>query len=84
MFDWANAKIENYNHLLWHIDKLDEDLSYQLKLKQITSGTFLDIGAGHGTQSNFLQKMGFSVTATDINQHSLKYAKNIERSKNLN
>jgi len=62
---------------MWHIDYLDKDLEYQLTSKQIINGSILDVGCGHGTQSDLLSKLGFDVTGIDVNEHMINYAKSV-------
>lgn len=73
---WKNRRPENVESLPWHLDYLDKDLEYELTYRNIKSGNFLDIGTGHGTQANQLQKLGFNVTGTDINEYFLEHARN--------
>ena len=52
-------------------DHLDVTLEEELEERDISSGTFLDIGTFDGSQANFLQQKGFTVTATDIDRRVL-------------
>lgn len=52
-------------------DHLDVCLNDELEARNITSGTFLDIGTFDGSQANFLSEKGFTVTATDIDRRVL-------------
>jgi len=74
---WENIKLSDYSVTMWHIDYLDKDLEYQLTTNKIINGSILDIGCGHGTQSNLLSNLGFDVTGIDVNEHMLNYAKSI-------
>jgi len=76
--NWKNLNIGNIADLKllpWHLDYLDDDLKTELASRNIKTGTFLDIGTGHGTQANALQSLGFNVTGTDINENFLGIAK---------
>lgn len=75
---WRNLNVGNtadLELLPWHLDYLDDDLKAELDSRNIKTGTFLDIGTGHGTQANALQSLGFDVTGTDINENFLELAK---------
>lgn len=74
---WRAISTNNVAGLMWHLDTLDKDLELELLNRNITTGTFLDLGCGHGSQSNILQQMGFQVTGTDISDPMLAYAKNV-------
>ena len=50
----------------WYHPALDHDLDAALKAKNLSSGTFLDIGTGPGTQAALLAQRGFTVTGTDV------------------
>ena len=52
-------------------DQLDTCLDNELSTRNITTGTFLDIGTFDGSQANFLHERGFTVTATDIDRRVL-------------
>jgi SAM-dependent methyltransferase len=62
----------------WYLPDLDPDLKEALSKYQVSSGSFLDIGTGPGTQAIALSKMGFEVTGVDIS------AKAIEKAQKLN
>jgi 2-polyprenyl-3-methyl-5-hydroxy-6-metoxy-1,4-benzoquinol methylase len=64
--------------LPWYFKDLDVDLRKELEARSITSGRFLDIGTGPGTQAIALANMGFSVTGTDISETAIKGAKSLE------
>lgn len=68
---------ESLSSLPWHNEQLDQNLASELDTRSIHSGKFLDIGAGHGTQSNQLQLRGFDVVGTDINACILYYARQL-------
>src|SRR5262249_10073031 len=50
----------------WYNPTLDHDLDAALTARNLSRGTFLDIGTGPGTQAALLAKRGFTVTATDL------------------
>jgi hypothetical protein len=52
-------------------DHLDVCLDDELKARDITSGTFLDVGTFDGSQAYFLSQKGFTVTATDADRRVL-------------
>lgn len=64
----------------WFTEKLDADLVRELRKRRITSGTFLDLCTGPGTQAIALSKMGFTVTATDISKAAIEKAKKVTSS----
>jgi SAM-dependent methyltransferase len=68
---------ESLSSLPWHNEQLDQNLASELDARSIHSGKFLDIGAGHGTQSNQLQLRGFDVVGTDVNACVLDYARQL-------
>jgi|TARA_B100001094_G_C18181114_1_gene800970 SAM-dependent methyltransferase len=69
MIDWQKQYEEN--NTPWNYHKLDDDLKKYFK-NIVKSKTILDLGCGDGTQSFFLQKLGFKVKSTDIVE-KLKY-----------
>ena len=58
----------------WFCRELDHDLAVELKQRNLTTGTFLDIGTGPGTQAIELAKLGFTVTGTDISETAIRQA----------
>jgi len=62
----------------WYLPDLDPDLKEALSKYQVSSGSFLDVGTGPGTQAIALSIMGFEVTGVDIS------AKAIENAQKLN
>lgn len=68
---YSTIPVEKMN---WYYPELDPDLDNALDDYNITSGTFLDLGTGPGTQAIELTKRGFSVTATDISGKAIKLA----------
>lgn len=62
----------------WFSRELDHDLVAALKQRGITSGTFLDIGTGPGTQAVALAKLGFTVTGTDLSEAAIRGAQGLK------
>tara|TARA_B100000315_G_scaffold53176_1_gene47497 strand:- start:274 stop:600 length:327 start_codon:yes stop_codon:yes gene_type:complete len=58
----------------WYYPELDPDLETALSTRNITTGTFLDLGTGPGRQAIELAKKGFSVTGTDISSNAIEGA----------
>jgi 2-polyprenyl-6-methoxyphenol hydroxylase-like FAD-dependent oxidoreductase/SAM-dependent methyltransferase len=61
-------------HTPWHYSGLDPDLQEVLTEQGITSGTFLDLGTGSGTQATALARRGFDVIATDVSPTAIHQA----------
>ena len=61
----------------WYEKDLDQDLENELKSKNYTTGDFLDLGTGPGTQALQLIKYDFKVTGTDISQNAIEKAKKL-------
>ncbi|PIR19988.1 MAG: SAM-dependent methyltransferase [Deltaproteobacteria bacterium CG11_big_fil_rev_8_21_14_0_20_47_16] len=55
----------------WFSQELDHDLAAQLTQRKLSSGRFLDIGTGPGTQAIALAQRGFTVTATDVSEAAI-------------
>ncbi|MFP4465677.1 MAG: class I SAM-dependent methyltransferase [Candidatus Goldiibacteriota bacterium] len=60
--------------LPWYNPELDSDLKEELKKRGISSGSFLDLGTGSGSQANELYKLGFRAAGTDISPTAVKKA----------
>lgn len=58
----------------WYWPAIDPDLEAALARHGVTSGRFLDLGTGPGTQAKALALRGFTVTATDISPAAIAYA----------
>ena len=56
----------------WYSKELDADLTQELKERNITKGTFLDLCTGPGTQAVKLSGLGFIVTGTDISTSAIE------------
>jgi SAM-dependent methyltransferase len=59
----------------WFTDTLDQDLYQELQNRKITTGRFLDLCTGPGTQAIALADLGFQVTGTDISRCAIEQAK---------
>ncbi len=62
---------------------LDNDLEEEIKLLGITTGRFLDLGTGPGTQALQLAKIRFRVTGTDVSANAIKRAKQLSKEVNF-
>ena len=81
--DWEKTYKEyNPKELPWYLDDLDPDLELELAKRNISSGNFLDIGTGVGTQAKALAEKGFQVIGVDISTNALEFAK--KETKKLN
>ena len=70
-------KAVNVESMPWYLPELDPDVRNALYEYRLTSGTFLDLGTGPGTQANELSKMGFTVTGSDISAEAVKNAQKL-------
>jgi 2-polyprenyl-3-methyl-5-hydroxy-6-metoxy-1,4-benzoquinol methylase len=59
----------------WYRKTIDHDLAREIKERNLSQGTFLDLGTGPGTQAAGILRLGFTVTATDISQSAIDNAK---------
>ena len=84
-----SARIENWEELYknsdvedmpWFKQDLDDDLKEELKKRKITSGSFLDLCTGPGTQAISLSKLKFKVTGIDISESAIKKARKLSNS----
>ncbi|MGG5461124.1 class I SAM-dependent methyltransferase [Clostridium sp. B9] len=57
----------------------DENLISYCKSNILTKGKALDIGCGNGRNSLYLSKQGFAVTAIDISNNSISWAKDLSK-----
>ena len=73
--DWVSlyAKVP-VEKLPWFSPELDEDLSAELEQRGLSTGKFLDLGTGPGTQAIELAKRGFEVTGVDISSPGIELA----------
>lgn len=70
--DWNTLyRDTDVKHLPWYSKQLDNDLEQELKLRNISNASILDLGTGPGTQAIQLSKLGFDVTATDISENAI-------------
>jgi len=58
----------------WFNPDLDPDLDEVLIVLGVTTGKFLDLGTGPGTQAIALAQRGFQVTATDLSTTAIQLA----------
>jgi ubiquinone/menaquinone biosynthesis C-methylase UbiE len=61
----------------WFAKDLDADVSKVIESKNITSGKFLDLGTGPGTQAMQLTKMGFETVGSDVSQNAIRHAQKL-------
>jgi 2-polyprenyl-3-methyl-5-hydroxy-6-metoxy-1,4-benzoquinol methylase len=74
--EWDKIYRENpLNALGWELGKPRPILIKFIQEKMITKGEILDICCGVGTNSIYLAKNGFSVSAIDISETAIQYAK---------
>ena len=64
----------------WYAESLDADVRLGIERFNLSQGTCLDIGSGHGTQAMALSKIGLEVTGIDISNHAIAYAKQSQAS----
>lgn len=67
----------------WYNPLLDRDLENALREMRVTSGSFLDLGTGAGTQALELSLRGFKVTGTDISSAAIQKSKERAKKKGL-
>jgi cyclopropane fatty-acyl-phospholipid synthase-like methyltransferase len=67
----------------WFNPELDDDLENALDELGLRSGSSLDLGTGPGTQAIHLARRGFAVTATDISEAAIRFAREKARKQNL-
>ncbi len=82
--DWETYyKNNEVTKMPWYDKNLDHDLENEIKTRTLSSGKFLDLGTGHGTQAIQLAKQGFDVTATDLSENAILKAKNLSNEVNF-
>jgi len=67
----------------WYEKNLDHDMENEIKSKNYTTGKFLDLGTGPGTQALQLSKYNFEITATDISPNAIDKAKKLSNEINF-
>ena len=67
----------------WYEKNLDHDLENEIKSKNYSTGNFLDLGTGPGTQALQLSKYDFEVTGIDISQSAIDKAKKLSNKINF-
>jgi ubiquinone/menaquinone biosynthesis C-methylase UbiE len=73
----------NVEEMPWYEKNLDHDIENEIKSKNYTTGNFLDLGTGPGTQALQLSKYNFEVTGTDISQSAIEKAKKLSNEINF-
>ncbi|MBF0427734.1 MAG: methyltransferase domain-containing protein [Magnetococcales bacterium] len=82
--DWETLyNTEPVQTLPWFTLEPDLDLVCTLKEHHISSGTFLDLGTGPGTQAVWLAKQGFQVTGSDLSLSAIAAAEHYARSQGV-
>ena len=82
--DWESYyKNNEVTKMPWYDKNLDHDLENEIKTRNVSSGRFLDLGTGPGTQAIQLAKQGFDVTATDLSENAILKAKNLSNEVNF-
>ncbi|MBS1985881.1 MAG: class I SAM-dependent methyltransferase [Bdellovibrionales bacterium] len=76
--DWEQLyQTSEISTLPWYTPELDADLAAELQQRNLDQGTFLDVGTGPGTQAIQLQKLGFTVTGTDLSVAAIDRAQKL-------
>jgi SAM-dependent methyltransferase len=76
--DWETLyKSQKVETMPWYNENLDYDLEEELNRREISSGKFLDLGTGPGTQAIRLAKRGFKVIGSDLSEAAIKRARNV-------
>ena len=82
--DWETYyKNNEVTKMPWYDKNLDHDLENEIKTRNVSSGRFLDLGTGPGTQAIQLAKQGFDVTASDLSENAILKAKNLSNEVNF-
>ena len=82
--DWDSYYKENkVEEMPWYEKELDLDLEKEIKSRNMSSGKFLDIGTGPGTQAIQLSKLGFESTGADISKHAIEKANKLSEKVNF-
>lgn len=83
----TNKRLPDWNRLYtemrtedmpWYLPELDPDMKEALEKFKISTGSFLDLGTGPGTQAIELSKMGFEVTGIDISKEAIMNAHKLD------
>ncbi|MBF0627562.1 MAG: class I SAM-dependent methyltransferase [Magnetococcales bacterium] len=73
--DWESRyQNQPVTALPWFTTEPDGDLVRTLESRSITSGHFLDLGTGPGTQAAWLARRGFRVTGSDLARNAIAAA----------
>ena len=82
--DWDTFyKENNVKEMPWYESNLDPDLKNEITSRNLSSGKFLDLGMGPGTQAIQLSNQGFEVTGSDISQTAVKKAETLSQKVNV-
>ena len=82
--DWDSFyKETNVEEMPWYEKNLDSDLKDQINFMNLTSGKFLDLGTGPGTQAIQLDKLGFEATGADISKNAISKAQQLSSNVNF-
>lgn len=82
--DWDTFyKENNVKEMPWYESNLDPDLKNEITSRNLSSGKFLDLGTGPGTQAIQLSNQGFEVTGSDISQTAVKKAETLSQKVNF-
>lgn len=80
MPNWESVYQDAENETMpWYNPNLDSDLKMTLEELSVSSGTFLDLGTGPGTQAIELAKLGFEVFGCDISETAIKRADHLAK-----
>lgn len=81
---WDNYYRETKVEIMpWYEKNLDHDIENEIESKNYSTGNFLDLGTGPGTQALQLSKYDFEVTGTDISQRAIEKAKKLSNQINF-
>jgi SAM-dependent methyltransferase len=76
--DWQELYRSNdVASMPWYTPELDADLDAALRERGASSGSFLDIGTGPGTQAVQLAQRGFTVTGIDLAESAIAKAREL-------
>lgn len=76
--DWDDYyKTTKVEIMPWYEKNLDHDVENEINSNNYSTGNFLDLGTGPGTQALQLSKYDFDVTGTDISQSAIENAKKL-------
>jgi ubiquinone/menaquinone biosynthesis C-methylase UbiE len=74
--DWDTVYTTvNLDRIPWNSDKADQELTQLIDSKKIVPRHALDVGCGTGTDAIYLAAKGAEVTAIDISQRAIAFAR---------